>query len=192
MLCGYPPFFSRKKTLSSFEILQRITETNKAGSGVPFPDAQWQHVSKEAKALVNGLMTIDPSRRLTTSGVRKHPWIKEHEPGQRLSRRDSALLTPSVLQIGVLGDVDYLSMNRKRRRSRGHFNDSVNHFQRASRQHVSKKKHFVKLSTHPPSLECATRTLLGCCQSCCCPPQRGAVHTVLLLYFLCFVLCFVG
>ena len=156
MLCGYPPFFSRKKTLSSFEILQRITETNQAGSGVPFPDAQWQHVSKEAKSLVNGLMTIDPTRRLTTSGVRKHPWIKEHEPGHRLSRRDSVLLTPSVLQIGVLGDVDYLAMNRKRRRSRGYFNDSVNHLQRASRQYgISEIGSFATIeeSTRPDSAD---------------------------------------
>ena len=156
MLCGYPPFFSRQKTLSSFDILQRITEMNKAGGGVPFPDAQWQHVSKEAKSLVNGLMTIDPSRRLTASGIRKHAWIKEHEPGQRLSRRDSTLLTPSVLQIGVLGDVDYLAMNRKRRRSRSHFNDSFNHFQRASRQYgISEIGSFATIeeATRPDSAD---------------------------------------
>ena len=37
--------------------------------------AEWQAVSKEAKALVAGLLTVDPTQRLTAKEALAHPWL---------------------------------------------------------------------------------------------------------------------
>jgi hypothetical protein len=120
--------------LSSFEILSR----QKVGK-LPFPEAQWKSVSTEAKDLVNGLLMMDAKVRLNASDVKQHPWIIEHEEHGRLARRDSALLTPSVLQVGAFGGVDHLEIglamaNRKRRGTKGHLNSMLDRLQSVGRQ----------------------------------------------------------
>ena len=42
------------------------------------PPALWNHISASAKDLILGLMTVDPSRRLTVRDVMQHPWLGEY------------------------------------------------------------------------------------------------------------------
>lgn len=52
------------------EVLRRV----QAGK-YDFPDAQWRHISPDAKDLIDGLLKYDPKKRLTASQALKHPWI---------------------------------------------------------------------------------------------------------------------
>lgn len=40
-----------------------------------FPNPEWQHVSKDAKELINGMLNIDPEHRLTIDQVMRNNWI---------------------------------------------------------------------------------------------------------------------
>ena len=42
-----------------------------------FPERFERILSKEAKDVVQGLLTVDPAARLTTAQVRQHPWARE-------------------------------------------------------------------------------------------------------------------
>ena len=41
-----------------------------------FADPYWTDISPEAKDLVKALLTVDPTKRITSEGVFEHPWIK--------------------------------------------------------------------------------------------------------------------
>jgi len=47
LLCGYPPFFSRKET----EIMEKV----KIGK-YDFKKEEWRHVSDDAKRLINNML----------------------------------------------------------------------------------------------------------------------------------------
>merc|ERR550534_1737077 len=66
MLCGYPPFI--EKNLPS---LYKVIKSGK----VKFDKPYWNHVSKEAKACVLGLLTVDPQKRLNPVDLQKHEWL---------------------------------------------------------------------------------------------------------------------
>lgn len=40
-----------------------------------FPNPEWQHVSKDAKELISGMLNIDPAKRLTIEEVMRNNWI---------------------------------------------------------------------------------------------------------------------
>merc|ERR1719375_94819 len=40
-----------------------------------FPDAQWSHLSEEARDFCRSLMQKKPSKRLSATDAKKHPWI---------------------------------------------------------------------------------------------------------------------
>ncbi len=40
-----------------------------------FPSPEWDTVTPEAKDLINKMLTINPSKRITAAEVLKHPWI---------------------------------------------------------------------------------------------------------------------
>lgn len=42
------------------------------------PDALWSEKSSEAKDLVRGLMTVNPTHRMTIYQVLQHPWMREY------------------------------------------------------------------------------------------------------------------
>lgn len=70
LLCGFPPFSSSKR--SQKELFQRI----RAGQ-YSFPKAYWEHISAEAKHLIQGLLVVDPQQRITAAEVLQHPWITQ-------------------------------------------------------------------------------------------------------------------
>ncbi|CAK9811268.1 Ribosomal protein S6 kinase alpha-5 [Anthophora plagiata] len=67
MLSGKPPFRTGSPDLAT-----RI----RAGE-IDFDGESWSHVSSLAKQVAKGLLTVDPSKRLTASGLANHPWLTE-------------------------------------------------------------------------------------------------------------------
>ena len=40
-----------------------------------FPSPEWDSVTEEAKDLINKMLTVDQSKRITAADALKHPWI---------------------------------------------------------------------------------------------------------------------
>lgn len=40
-----------------------------------FPDPEWKNVSEDAKELINGMLNVDPAKRLTIEQVMHNRWI---------------------------------------------------------------------------------------------------------------------
>lgn len=70
MLAGRPPFTGQVK--SSHERRQLLAKIDR---GLLFPDAQWAHISEDAKDLVARLLTQDTSLRITASKALHHKWF---------------------------------------------------------------------------------------------------------------------
>ena len=75
LLCGFPPFYEEELPALFEQILQARYD---------FPSPWWDKISKPAKDLVNGLLTIDPKKRLTADQVLKDPWINGNAPKDQL------------------------------------------------------------------------------------------------------------
>jgi len=69
LLCGFPPFYDENNAA--------LFETIKAGR-YDYPSPYWDGVSKDAKALIDSLLQVDPTNRFTAPEVLEHPWIAEH------------------------------------------------------------------------------------------------------------------
>lgn len=90
MLSGQVPFQSHDKSLtctSAVEIMKKI----KTGD-FSFEGEAWKNVSQEAKDLIQGLLTVDPNKRLKMSGLRYNEWLQD---GSQLS--SNPLMTPDIL-----------------------------------------------------------------------------------------------
>ncbi|XP_030197137.1 calcium/calmodulin-dependent protein kinase type II subunit beta isoform X3 [Gadus morhua] len=66
LLVGYPPFWDEDQ----HKLYQQI----KAGA-YDFPSPEWDTVTPEVKNLINQMLTINPSKRITAQEALKHPWI---------------------------------------------------------------------------------------------------------------------
>ncbi|CAF1331877.1 unnamed protein product [Adineta ricciae] len=53
----------------------------------------WKNVSQAAKDLVKGLLTVDPSKRLTIKDLSRNAWLR----GSSMSTMHDHLVTPNVL-----------------------------------------------------------------------------------------------
>ncbi|XP_029453648.1 ribosomal protein S6 kinase alpha-5 [Rhinatrema bivittatum] len=90
MLSGQVPFQSKERTLtcsSAEEIMKKI----KTGD-FSFEGEAWKNVSQEAKDLIQGLLTVDPSKRSKMSTLRYNEWLQD---GSQLS--SNPLMTPDIL-----------------------------------------------------------------------------------------------
>ncbi|XP_063719769.1 MAP kinase-activated protein kinase 2-like isoform X1 [Symsagittifera roscoffensis] len=70
LLCGYPPFYSRRGMAMSPGMRDHIVKGD-----FQFPPREWTRVSKEAKELVQRLLVVDPKKRATIDNLMKDPWI---------------------------------------------------------------------------------------------------------------------
>ena len=68
MLSGHAPFYGQ--SLSTEEIMERIRAGQFSMEG-----PEWTDVSPLARDLIEGLLTVDASHRLTLSGLLAHPWL---------------------------------------------------------------------------------------------------------------------
>ncbi|EGR29825.1 hypothetical protein IMG5_148090 [Ichthyophthirius multifiliis] len=66
MLCGFPPFYSENND-ELFEIIVK--------GKFDFPSPAWDTISKEAKDLIRGLLTTDPSKRWSYEKIKNHLWL---------------------------------------------------------------------------------------------------------------------
>jgi calcium/calmodulin-dependent protein kinase I len=66
ILCGFPPFYDENNA--------QLFAAIKSGS-FDYPSPYWDPVSDEAKDLINKMLVVDPSARLTCNQVLEHPWI---------------------------------------------------------------------------------------------------------------------
>ncbi|XP_073985853.1 calcium/calmodulin-dependent protein kinase II isoform X12 [Rhodnius prolixus] len=70
LLVGYPPFWDEDQ--------HRLYGQIKAGA-YDYPSPEWDTVTPEAKNLINQMLTVNPSKRITASDALKHPWICQRE-----------------------------------------------------------------------------------------------------------------
>ena len=66
LLCGFPPFYEEELPALFDQILHARYD---------FPSPWWDSISKEAKSLVQALLTLDPKKRMTADEVLKQPWV---------------------------------------------------------------------------------------------------------------------
>mmetsp|Transcript_34305 Transcript_34305/g.94521 ORF Transcript_34305/g.94521 Transcript_34305/m.94521 type:complete len:313 (+) Transcript_34305:129-1067(+) len=76
LLCGFPPFYEEELPALFEQIMKARYD---------FPSPWWDNISSDAKALVQGLLTIEPKKRLTAAQVMKHPWITGGATDQALT-----------------------------------------------------------------------------------------------------------
>ncbi|KDR16359.1 hypothetical protein L798_09698 [Zootermopsis nevadensis] len=70
LLVGYPPFWDEDQ--------HRLYAQIKAGA-YDYPSPEWDTVTPEAKNLINQMLTVNPTKRITASEALKHPWICQRE-----------------------------------------------------------------------------------------------------------------
>ncbi|XP_048513356.1 calcium/calmodulin-dependent protein kinase type II delta chain isoform X15 [Athalia rosae] len=70
LLVGYPPFWDEDQ--------HRLYAQIKAGA-YDYPSPEWDTVTPDAKNLINQMLTVNPSKRITASDALKHPWICQRE-----------------------------------------------------------------------------------------------------------------
>uniref|UniRef100_A0A8C2VFF1 Ribosomal protein S6 kinase n=1 Tax=Chinchilla lanigera TaxID=34839 RepID=A0A8C2VFF1_CHILA len=90
MLSGQVPFQSHDRSLtctSAVEIMKKIKKGD-----FSFEGEAWKNVSQEAKDLIQGLLTVDPNKRLKMSSLRYNEWLQD---GSQLS--SNPLMTPDIL-----------------------------------------------------------------------------------------------
>lgn len=87
MLCGRAPFHARSRDDSAIAVMKRIKEGQ-----FSFDAPAWQGVSKEAKMVTEGLLTVNPRERLQMMDLKKLPWVQGSQ-----SIPQTPLMTPDVL-----------------------------------------------------------------------------------------------
>ncbi|XP_058161218.1 ribosomal protein S6 kinase alpha-4 isoform X2 [Dasypus novemcinctus] len=92
----------------------------------------WQGVSEEAKELVRGLLTVDPTKRLKLEGLRGSSWLQDGS-----ARSSPPLRTPDVLESSGLAvrsglNATFMAFNRGKRE--GFFLKSVENAPLAKRR----------------------------------------------------------
>ncbi|CAF0718883.1 unnamed protein product [Adineta steineri] len=70
LLVGYPPFWDEDQ--------HRLYNQIKAGA-YDYPSPEWDTVTTEAKRLIDSMLNINPSRRISATDALKHPWICQRE-----------------------------------------------------------------------------------------------------------------
>ncbi|XP_077865308.1 calcium/calmodulin-dependent protein kinase type II delta chain isoform X1 [Saccoglossus kowalevskii] len=70
LLVGYPPFWDEDQ--------HRLYAQIKAGA-YDYPSPEWDTVTPEAKNLINSMLQVTPSKRITACEALKHPWICNRE-----------------------------------------------------------------------------------------------------------------
>lgn len=87
MLSGRAPFQDHQQEDTADNIMKKIRGGEFSMSG-----PEWQAVSDSAKDLIQGLLTVEPSKRLGMVELQKHPWLQPNAPVAQ-----TPLRTPGVL-----------------------------------------------------------------------------------------------
>lgn len=87
MLCGRAPFHAKSRDDSASSVMARIKDGD-----FSFNSPAWAGVSDEAKAVVRGLLTVNPGQRMRMVDLRKNPWVQGNQ-----NYIETPLMTPDVL-----------------------------------------------------------------------------------------------
>eukprot|EP00397_Hematodinium_sp_SG-2012_P012272 GEMP01012438.1.p1 GENE.GEMP01012438.1~~GEMP01012438.1.p1 ORF type:complete len:559 (+),score=119.71 GEMP01012438.1:429-2105(+) len=85
LLCGYPPF------RSSMDEQEEIFILIQSGR-YEFREADWAHISLDAKDLVQRMLSIDPQKRFTAEDCLQHVWIQQLAPHAAKQPLQSAVM----------------------------------------------------------------------------------------------------
>lgn len=66
LLCGYPPFHDDNQT----KLFRKIKAVD-----YEFDPVDWDHISDEAKDLIQKILVKDPAQRMTARAILSHPWV---------------------------------------------------------------------------------------------------------------------
>jgi len=66
LLCGFPPFYNEDNA----ELFEQI----KKGE-FEFPSPYWDDISDMAKELIQQILVVEPSARLSIDDILAHPWV---------------------------------------------------------------------------------------------------------------------
>lgn len=93
-LCGFPPFSDELNTPQNpYTLSDQIKEAR-----FDFPSPYWDSVGDPALDLIEQMLVVDPTQRITVERALKHPWIT----GEVWSARDScASLTETMETLAV-------------------------------------------------------------------------------------------
>jgi hypothetical protein len=70
LLCGYPPFTNDEQ--NEEELFRPI----RCGEYY-FYEEDWEHISPQAKDLIDSMLVVDVNSRFTIEQVKSHPWLQE-------------------------------------------------------------------------------------------------------------------
>ncbi|EGR29296.1 protein kinase domain protein [Ichthyophthirius multifiliis] len=77
-LCGYPPFSGRNED----EILKKV----KIGK-FKFDPEDWDHISNDAKQLIQKMLTYDPKKRITALQALNDQWVQKNAPSIPINQK---------------------------------------------------------------------------------------------------------
>ena len=89
LLSGYPPFAGK----NNVEIIRKVLNGE-----FDFNRPEWQHVSEEAKSLINKMLIYSPKKRITAYQALNDPWILEKTAHTKGIYKEQALNTFQNLQ----------------------------------------------------------------------------------------------
>jgi len=70
LLCGYPPFTNDEQ--NEVELFRTIRRGEYF-----FYEEDWEHISPQAKDLIDSMLVVDAKQRFTIEQVKAHPWLQE-------------------------------------------------------------------------------------------------------------------
>jgi len=75
LLCGYPPFYDE----SAAGLYAQIRS-----GGYVFQSPYWDHISMEAKNLIDNLLTVQPAKRIRPACLQDHAWFTKMESSSKV------------------------------------------------------------------------------------------------------------
>ncbi|KAG0294585.1 hypothetical protein BGZ98_001717, partial [Dissophora globulifera] len=118
LLCGYTPFDRQ----NSMDEMDAILNAEYQFAPVDY----WQGVSETAKSFINGLLTVDPSRRMTAQEALTHPWLAQSEaPAQQPQEQQQQSQQPHDQEMEGVEPHDLLPSMMSRIKARTKFRNAV-------------------------------------------------------------------
>lgn len=105
LLAGYPPFGADNQA----ELFRQIRTGD-----VKFHEKEWAHVNTDVKALIKGLLKVDPNQRLTAEQALQNNWFSEDD--DLLSSNELSSSLREIKEIrkkhrGLSGAIRWLTMS---------------------------------------------------------------------------------
>lgn len=131
LLCGYPPFYGKCGGDCGWErgdncsACQHLLFQSIQEGEYEFPEAEWGHISDDAKQLIRSLLVKKARARLSAADVLRHPWL-------RYASDDQALPTPAVIK------------RNDSARELSQFAESANNAHRVYHQHFSMQLDYLE------------------------------------------------